>query len=315
MKQLSYYISKSVEWATVFVLGWVGYALDFDLERLKKDEFLHWLVDTTRAEAPKIVICSVMIIGISKIISWALIRKSIEQVLIDRNISDALDKFRDVCFPNLEKSVPVDHNRVTLFKHVEWKSWIHPFKGIFNPWGYWRWPWSGWLCVKYRSGHVTQGGTTIFLAPDDAQNSEGVAGETWRRGEAYRVGGQLNKLPDLNKDSYKSNIYVCWIYFLKKLCISSDKMDSYEILRSKVYQYAENTNTSPKLVWQRMKKRKTCPTSILGVVIENRKKERWGVLIMDSSNEHSCIDTSDKKFREGLSALIRELRRYDIFER
>lgn len=304
---------KWLDWLSILCLGIVGYVLDLDLSRLESNSFFYNPVDWIQGNAPLVLLLSVSLLAISRILRWWLRGKTNEQKIIDRHISELLDKFRQVCFPELPPNTPIDHNRVTLFKHVDFKFWMWPFKGLFNPWGYWLGPWSGWLCVIYRSGHVTQDGTTVFLAPDAAQNSEGVAGQTWRRG-AYRVGSEGSKLPDLNGEEYISFVGRLWFKTIRWLNISSTKAERFDKLDRRVRDYAKNTNTSVESVWQRLKKRKTCPTSILGVTIRDEKKECWGVLVMDSSNEHSCIDTTEKKFRDGLSLLNRELRRYGIFE-
>ncbi|HAH46948.1 hypothetical protein [Gimesia sp.] len=304
---------KWIDWVSIVAMGAVGYILDIDLSRLNTNSLFYKPVDWIQDKAPQVLIISVLLLAMSRLFRWSLREKTPEQRIIDRHISDLLDKFRQVCFPELPQNTAVDHNRVTLFKHVDFKFWVWPFKKLLNPWGYWLGPWSGWLCVIYRSGHITQDGATVFLAPDAAQNSEGIAGQAWRSG-AYRVGSEENKLPDLNGDKYVGLISRLWLKTIKLLKVSSAKADEYDKLDRKVKDYARNTNTSVKSVWQRLKKGKTCPTSILGVIIRNEKKECWGVLVMDSSNGYSCIDTSEKKFRAELSTLNRELRRYGIFE-
>ena len=56
-----------------------------------------------------------------------------------------------------------------------------------------------------------------------------------------------------------------------------------------------------------LRKRKRSPISILGIPLENANNDRWGVLIMDSSNEFECIDSEQKKFRDALRELNKVL--------
>ncbi len=75
---------------------------------------------------------------------------------------------------------PNHHNRATLFQYKQWRIWPFPWHRkwlpfINRPGG----PGAGWLVPVARSGHTTQSSNSIFLAPDDADAAEGVAGHIW----------------------------------------------------------------------------------------------------------------------------------------
>ncbi|MDE3188947.1 MAG: GAF domain-containing protein [Acidobacteriota bacterium] len=80
-------------------------------------------------------------------------------------VKEMLEILREKGFPGNKE--PVHFHRVTLFKHKRW-------------WLCWRfWPWSGWLVPVVRSGHTTLNHQTCFLAPDEADHAEGIAGRCW----------------------------------------------------------------------------------------------------------------------------------------
>lgn len=97
------------------------------------------------------------------------------------------------------------HHRATLFRHQKFLWWPFPVRHWLWPWGLGRWPGSGWLVPVIRSGHATQRSTTYFLAPDDADHFEGVAGHIWNsnkeialldsRDPAAALNAQLNITP------------------------------------------------------------------------------------------------------------------------
>lgn len=93
----------------------------------------------------------------------------------------SLDDFRSRLFGTVD-SAPKHEHRVTLFK---WESWCLRLQC---------WPpWRGWLIPVERSGHTTQVTDIVFLAPDDADKAQGVAGQAWSR-RALLV---VDHLPDL----------------------------------------------------------------------------------------------------------------------
>jgi GAF domain-containing protein len=92
-----------------------------------------------------------------------------------------LDRFQEHVF---EKQVgtPLHYHRVTLFRHIRLRRSLC------------RWPWSGWLVPVERSGHTTRKSRAAFLAPDDADRAEGIAGQTWAQKRVVIV----EDLPDIS---------------------------------------------------------------------------------------------------------------------
>jgi hypothetical protein len=132
------------------------------------------------------------------------------------------------------------HHRATLFQH----GWCLRR----------RWPWTGWLKIKARSGHTTQGSRTSFRANQrDPDNVEGVAGETWTRSEIYMVDG----LPDLNG--------------------IRNRVDREPI----VAQYAKATSAPVEWVWQRIESGQHVGRSFCGLPVMSGGS-MWGVIVLDS---------------------------------
>jgi len=293
-----------LEWVGLVVLAWVGYCLDFDLDNLKDAPTLGWWVQLTKTWAAKTVIVTALSVGLCRLVKWFVREPSKEQKILARSVNAALDTFRSVVYPKLPEQTPIDHNRVTVFVHNKSKWWIWPWKGYFTPWGLGRWPWSGWLEVVYRSGHVTQLATTVYLAPDDAAQAEGVAGQAWRCG-SFCVGLGDKKLPDLSQAKYVDplNRFVYDI-FLASTVPKSPEIEAYGSTRKQVADYAKATCISTALLWRRIKRKKHCPLSMVGVHLKNRRGDLWGVVVMDSCNSVACLDPKDKSFRAALRELI-----------
>jgi len=96
----------------------------------------------------------------------------------------------------------------------------------------------------------------VFLAPDDADAAEGVAGLAWSCNKMIPV----SELPDLYADQTDENIRV----------------------------YATRTWLSPDLVKKRLNKRYAMARSYLGIPIEVKGK-RWGVLVLDSRGSDGIL--------------------------
>jgi len=88
---------------------------------------------------------------------------------------------------------PLDHHRVTLFKHQRWCWRRVPFLGPF-------------MVPKLRSGHLTQRTGAVFRVPDHAEKVEGIAGMAFRKGKTVIVTG-LPDLRDLTATDEDFSIY------------------------------------------------------------------------------------------------------------
>ncbi|MGV3626892.1 MAG: hypothetical protein ACO1PN_04295 [Betaproteobacteria bacterium] len=141
------------------------------------------------------------------------------------------------------------HHRATLFQHVQW-CWICPYHGRwFWPWGSGRMPWSGWLVPVIRSGYATQKSKTVFLAPDDADKAEGVAGLIWASD--------------------------------KEMVIQTPTAISSTSTTAEVNRYMSDTHVSPGWVQQQIDSGNVLHASFRGIPIEV-KGQKWGVLLLDS---------------------------------
>lgn len=149
-----------------------------------------------------------------------------------RVVRDVLDQFRSALFSDAAEDHQHEH-RVTLFRWVRWHNCFR------------KWPWLGWLVPVERSGHTTQKTNIAFLAPDDADRVEGVAGMTWSRRQVVIV----KDLPDL----------------------ASDKSDA------AIENYAKNSWMPPATVRARLPRSR----SLVGIPVEVRN-EVWGVIVVDS---------------------------------
>ncbi len=295
------------EWLIIVALSSVCFALDVDLPPKDQPElFMQSWVEFAHARPTLLGIALGVGILVVRIGRRLVENKRREVAILDRLRTETLDRFRDTCFPTIPSNEPKDLNRVTVFRHLKCLWWIWPFRGVLTPWGLGRGPWSGWLVVHCRSGHVTRGTRTAFLAPDDAQHSEGVAGQAWRR-QAYRVGKGANKLPEL-----KDVRYVSWpvaIFYNVLLAISAPTTNAKRFAeeRTKVTNYAEATHCRPRFVWQRIKRKTPCPVALLAVPLLNKNREPWGVVVMDSCNQYECIDTDSREFRTAFTKLEQQL--------
>jgi len=177
----------------------------------------------------------------------AAARKMIGPPWIWAAIKMVLDEFHGVAFKNSE---PANNHRVTLLKRVGflWPlPWVWMFRGAW-PYGWPRMPWSGWLVPKCRSGYLRQHSLEIFLAPDDAHNAEGIAGNAYNE----NVRG-VSGLPELTAASSDEDIGL----------------------------YAKETFMSVSWVKGRIKSGKPLSRSYLGIVVEVGNKP-WGLIMLDS---------------------------------
>ncbi len=297
-------ILKFFEYLCLAIIAWVGLALDMNPQ---EHDLLATAIESSQRWAAIIIIVGAISVGLLRLLAYCVQEDSLEAKIIRGLIEEELEKLRDASFPDLLTGEPPDNNRITIFERIIWHWRIWPWRGVW-PWGT-RFPGSGWLVARYRSGHTTQNTHACFLAPDDADvRAEGVAGQTWRKYAAYRV----RNLPNLKGIKYR-----CWYHryplvFLGKMRGFQENSRNYIDDKKIVAEYAGSTGLSESQVWQRIKCRKKCPLSICGVPIENSKGRVWGVLILDSSNGVESVDTNDKKFKERLRLVVKLLHKLEI---
>ncbi len=307
------WLIRLTEYACIVAFGGISFMLDVDvpedsLHRSELQELVGWI----KLHAMGLGLTTAVVLLVAKIGRAVNRQRTREALILDRLTTKALDTFRGRCFSGLPENVPSDHNRVTIFKHYKTQWWIWPFRGFITPWGFPRGPCSGWLAVFQRSGHVTQTGGAVFLAPDDAIATEGVAGAAWRSG-AVRVGRAEHRLPDLSDIRPFSRITSTFYRCVRRFYVPRTSI-SFHKAESKVNLYADMTMCSSRFVWKRIRMRRNNPTSILGVRLNDRHNSPWGVLVMDSCNEYECIDTNSPQFRKALTELKNELRDLGVLD-
>jgi len=150
------------------------------------------------------------------------------------------------------------HHRATLFRYQKYLWWPFPRRHPFWPWGWGRWPGSGWLIPVIRSGHTTQRTTTYFLAPDDADHVEGVVGHIWASNKemALGVGNTVQRGAADNA----------------------------------VSEYAGKTFVSATWVRGELSKDKVLAASFRGLPVEGKAGHKWGVVILDSRDPAAALN-------------------------
>jgi hypothetical protein len=167
-------------------------------------------------------------------------------------VQKVLNEVRKDAF-NRQPEDPIHAHRITLFKRVAWRWRVRPTRGSWwRPWGTGHWPWSGWLVPISRSGHTTQRSEAVFLAPDDADKCEGIAGQVWARDQTII----LENLPDLN------------------IGCPTDQ---------NITDYATRAWLPESWVRRRLNEGKPFARSLCGIPVEVNGR-LWGVLVLDSRN-------------------------------
>lgn len=175
-----------------------------------------------------------------------LVRQTIGPPRIWAAIHSLLSDFRNHVFE--QHDGPLHYHRATLFKHVGWR------------WSLTSWPHAGWLKAVERSGHTTRKKVVIFKAPDNADDAEGVAGQTWaRNGTIIR-----RNLPELGDEP-------------------SDRA---------IGEYGEKSWVSTEWI----RKNKPQARSLLGIPVEVKGK-LWGVLVLDSRDPVGVPNEIPKHYR------------------
>ena len=195
-----------IDYLAALALVWTGWAISMQPERYAT---LEKLIVATKDYAPPILVVAVLVDVLARLVKWLVKSKSACEENRCQIVNQALAKFRKTCFPDVPNGEPLDNNRVTLFKRVAWKWRLKEWRNPLWPWGWWRFPGSGWLVAVNRSGHATQGSSSAFLAPDDAPQAEGVAGRAWRGDGTIRV----PNLPDLSATGYVGYLRAIWLHF------------------------------------------------------------------------------------------------------
>ena len=163
-----------LQWIAGIVWVTIGASIKTDPSRWQLvSDFLIWLQQYAWVTVPSLTVA----LGLMQ-----LVRLMIGPPWIWDTVHYLLDRFQGYVFEG--ESGPLHHHRVTLFRYTRVRFWLC------------HWPWSGWLVPVERSGHTTRRSRTTFLAPDDADQAEGIAGQTWAQNRVVVVNG----LPDINEN-------------------------------------------------------------------------------------------------------------------
>lgn len=152
-----------------------------------------------------------------------------------------LDEFQQELFRG-HPSDPLDHHRVTLFKHG--RSWCNCLL-------FWKGP--DQLRAVGRSNHLTRKRIQAFHAPDDPEKCEGVAGKAWRRKGWVCVPPTSSRLPTLTKNP------------------KPVELDD----------YCRETGSTAKKVREALQSGRGVAQSFAALAI-NLNGQRWGVIVVDS---------------------------------
>lgn len=174
-----------------------------------------------------------------------------------------LDSLRRYAFAaNYLAQDPEHHHRATLFRYRRFKWWVWPWRKWCNPWGAGRGPFSGWLEPVARSGHATKKTRILFLAPDDADHAEGIAGHIWRcKRELSAI-----VLPNMNSPPTDAQIA----------------------------EYAEQSWVDVSLIKRYLSKQSSLPGSMAGFPIF-KSGQIWGVVVLDSRRQ-DAIKSPEENF-------------------
>ncbi len=212
----------------------------------KLQPVLTWLVDN----AWWLVIAFIVVGFIAKIA-----KESLEKTWVWASVREIVDRIQSEAFAQHQGLA--HHHRATLFRHSRYKLWPFPWRHLFPRTGRRRWPCSGWLTPVLRSGHTTQRSTTYFLAPDDADNVEGVVGVIWARNSELALTTGAPLAPDADDAAVQA--------------------------------YARTTFIPETMVRVELSKGKTLSASFRGIPIEGKAGKKWGVLILDSRDPQAAL--------------------------
>lgn len=166
-----------------------------------------------------------------------------------------LDDLQKISFPHADDDY-IDNHRVTLFKykkvcyekHGWWNlvNWYKSSKQGKSPRG-------GWLIPILRSNHLSKNTKVVFCAPDNSENCEGFAGESWCKDNIVYV----DKLPTISKVASEQNIE----------------------------KYALRTNISARALKEKINDSRRFSGSMMAIPLRTSSGVRWGVIVLDSTSK------------------------------
>jgi hypothetical protein len=121
----------------------------------------------------------------------AFSRKMVGEPWVWHAIHSSVESYREFVFRE-ERGEPIDHHRVTLFRHFHCYEYPCCLK----------WPLERRLIPVERSGHLRQKTAVDFPVPDSADGAKGVAGQVWRTFKTIVI----SDLPDLSGNPLEDDI-------------------------------------------------------------------------------------------------------------
>lgn len=190
-------------------------------------------------------------------------RRHIGMPWVWKAVHRILDVYSDQVFSS-DKNEPIHHDRITLFKYQR-------FRWTF------RRPFGGWLVPVERSGHTNQRRGTCFLAPDDADQAEGVAGRAWSCRRSVIIDG----LPPISCNHGVPD-------------------------PKQVTEYSRATGVSEKWIRDRVRRRRPFERAFCAIPVEVAGR-RWGVLVLSSRSPEVFTENATSVFHEFVAKAIEPL--------
>jgi len=221
----------------------LGAVLKTDPKRFGSFEpYLKWTVDNAWWLIVALSLFGLILRGVTNSFGDPAIWASVRRIL---------EKFRNEAFSGIEGD-PLHHHRVTLYRKC-WRWRIDYWRSRWWPWGSNRWPWSGWMVPVARSSRTTQRMKTVYLAPDDADRSEGIVGWVWQTNEVRVI-----ELPEVGQNPTPEQLQA----------------------------YADASMMPLGWVQDRAKKGAQFPRVLCGIPVEVDNK-LWGVIVLDSRRSNT----------------------------
>lgn len=248
-RKVVYYVFKSLLAVSVLAVAAVGAMLPIDLDapHAPKNSAIVWAVQEVQARGWLVL----LVASVTTVIADAVSRY-VGRPWVWSAIECVMGTLKSHAFTD-STGYHAHYHRATLFRRKRCKFWIWPWRGL-TPWGKSSkgnlvTPCSGWMVPVARSGHTTQRTNALFLAPDDGDCVEGMAGQTWSVEEILIQ----SDLPQVDSDSSEQDIE----------------------------EYAKLTWMSEQAVRDRIGSGKGMPRALCGIPIFVSNKP-WGAVVLDS---------------------------------
>lgn len=221
-------------------------------------------------------------LGLGLLFIWGWIISKNGKLVCYKALQKLIDKLQAIAFPDYRDDVTAAH-RVTVFKYEQKCTQRYPW------WNLYRWHIAekegkgrnaGWLVPILRSGLHTKKTKTVFCVSDDSrQQTEGVAGQGWKRGAKL----SLVNLPLIVKSSGR-------------------------VERAR---YAQQTSMTEDMVSDYADNNIPLSRSIVSLPLMDCQGEPWGLIVVDSTEptgiNEAELDSAYHAIIEPIGILLEEL--------